>query len=189
MKGKTSQEDYLKKCSSIHNNFYLYDRVKLNKKRDYIEVGCPIHGYYKVRADHHERGVRCRNCSQGNPLGIFNVKNAINHREEWLKIEAFLYFLKIDSGSEVFYKVGVVTNKNIKNRLKEFPKHCKIEVLYFEKGDLYNHTFSETKIIEDFKDIRFYPNEDFRGKNECFKENPLEYYYYNYQTSINESNG
>lgn len=187
MKGKTSQEDYIKKCSLVHNNFYLYDRVRFNKKRDYIEVGCPIHGYYKVRADHHERGIKCRNCNQGNSLGVFSKGNAENHKEQWLKIDAWLYFLEIKTESKVFYKVGVVTKEDIENRLKEFPKHYKIEVIYFEKGNLYDHTFSETRIIEDFKNIRFYPNEEFRGKNECFKENPLEYYY-NYKTNINEPN-
>lgn len=161
----------------VHNNFYIYDRLSLDKKSDYIEVGCPIHGYFKVRANHHETGVKCRQCSQGNTLGVFNINNAINHKNEWLKIDAWLYFLEINNNEDVFFKVGVVTNEDIKNRLKEFPRHFKIKVLYLEKGNLYDHTFSETKIIQDFKILRFHPQEDFKGKQECFKENPLEYYY------------
>lgn len=187
MKGKTSQKDYLNKCSVVHNNFYLYDKVVFDKKRDYIEVGCPVHGYYKVRADHHERGIKCRNCNQGNPLGVFNKGNAENHKEHWLQIDAWLYFLEIRFEKETFFKVGVVTNENIDNRLKEFPKNYSIKVIYFEKGNLYNHTFSESKILEDFRSLKYHPNEEFRGKNECFKENPLEYYY-NYKLDINESN-
>lgn len=183
----TKNEHFIKVVEKVHDNFYNYDRLNIETKSDYIEVGCPIHGYFKVRAKHHERGIKCRKCNEGNPLGVFNVSNAINHKKEWLSIDAWLYFIKIESNDEVFFKVGVVTNENIKNRLKEFPKHYKIEVLYFEKGNLYDHTMSETKIISDFRILQYLPKEDFSGKNECFSDNPLEYYY-NYKTNVNESN-
>lgn len=46
---------------------------------------------------------------------------------------------------------------------------------------------SETKIISDFRILQYLPKEDFSGKNECFSDNPLEYYY-NYKTNVNEPN-
>jgi hypothetical protein len=173
----TKREHFIKIVEKVHNNFYNYDKLYLETKSDYVEVGCPIHGYFKVRADHHESGVKCRNCNQGNPLGIFNKGNAENHKEEWLKICAWLYFLKIIANNETFFKVGVVTKKDINNRLKEFPKHYNIKVIYFEKGNLYEHTISESRIIEDFKTLQYTSKENFRGKKECFSDNPLEYYY------------
>ena len=175
--GKTSQEDYLNKCNTVHNNFYNYSKVIFNNKRDYIEVECPEHGHFSIRADHHERGIKCRKCNQGNTLGVFNIKNAENHKEVWLNIPAWLYFLEIDNGIKTFYKVGLVTKKDINNRLKEFPKHFKTKLLYFEEGNLYNLTFCESQILKDFKLFSYFPSEDFRGKKECFTQNPLEYYY------------
>lgn len=172
-----TNDEYKRKCKLIHDNFYDYSQTIMVKKRDYIEVGCPIHGSYKVRADHHERGVKCRNCNQGNPYGIFSTANARAHKKEWLQIPAWLYFLEINSGIETFYKVGLIVKEDIKNRIKELPKHFKVKVLFVNKGNLYEHTFSETKIIEDFKSLKYCPEENFRGKQECFKENPLEYYY------------
>jgi len=183
----TKNEHFIKIVKEVHNDFYNYDRLSLITKQDYIEVGCPVHGYYKVRASHHEAGVKCRKCNQGNPLGVYSIPNAENHKEQWLCTDAWLYFLEIKSEDTVFYKVGVVTKEDINNRLKEFPKHYDITVLYFEKDNLYNHTFSETQILSDFKHKMFIPKEDFRGKKECFIENPLEYYY-NYKTNIDEPN-
>lgn len=139
-----------------------------------------VNGYFTVRADHHEAGIKCRNCNQGNPLGVFNKKNANNHKDKWLNIDAWLYFLEIFNGKDYFYKVGIVTKEDINNRLKEFPKHFQVNLLYFEKGNLYNHTYSETQIIEDFSMFQYNPKEDFRGKKECFSVNPLEYYYENF---------
>lgn len=171
---------FINKSNDVHNYYCLYDRLIFTRKKDYIEVGCPVHGYFTVRADHHEAGIKCRNCNQGNPLGVFNKKNANNHKDKWLNIDAWLYFLEIFNGKDYFYKVGIVTKEDINNRLKEFPKHFQVNLLYFEKGNLYNHTYSEAQIIEDFSMFQYNPKEDFRGKKECFSVNPLEYYYENF---------
>lgn len=177
MPPKRTLESVLLQAREIHDNFYLYPNTVLKSMREKIEVECPIHGAFFVRADHHVRGIRCRECNEGNSLGIFNLTNAENHKEQWLKINSWLYFLEILSPEETFFKVGVTTHSDMRNRVKELPKNYDIKVLCKFEDNLYHNTVSESIIKEEFSTFKYIPIKYFRGKEECFSENPLDHYY------------
>ena len=173
-----TNENYLEKCIEVHNNFYSYPNgVNINNIRfDYINVRCPIHGDFKVRADHHKSGIKCRKCNQGNDLGIFTKKLAQKNIKKWSKIDSHLYFLELKNDNELFYKVGVTTI-DLKKRLKEFPKNYNIEIIGCFNESLYRNVISEADIMEDFYINKYEPIQNFRGKTECFSLNMLESYY------------
>lgn len=57
-------EDYIKKASILHNNFYKYDKTKYTRGEDNIIVTCPIHGDFLVTATSHINVLRgCPICS------------------------------------------------------------------------------------------------------------------------------
>lgn len=60
-----STEKFLKKAREVHGDTYLYDRVgDVKHSRQYIEVGCKVHGYFKQKVCNHVRGkTGCPQCS------------------------------------------------------------------------------------------------------------------------------
>lgn len=187
--GKTPRkttEDFIREGTLIHNGYYNYPNSVYKGAREMIEVECPVHGAFNVRAGNHTIGVRCRKCNEGNSLGIFTRSTALKNKREWSQIPGLVYFLKLEDGDEVFFKVGVTYNLDINNRLKEFPKSYNIEVLLLDESNLYNSVISECNVKEDMQSFKYKPNKDFRGKEECFSENPLEYYYYYFQNKNQE---
>ena len=174
---KFNESQYLKNVKIVHDNFYKYPFGAdiTNMRRDYITVECPNHGYYKVRADHHKNGIKCRQCSKGNDLGVYTRVSADKNKNEWSAIKSFLYFLEIENDTEIFFKIGVT--KNIDKRLKEFPKNYNITVQGLFENSLYTNIMSENDIKEDFKNFKYTPSEKFRGWTECFEANMLNLYY------------
>lgn len=170
------REKILERCVEAHGKKFIYHYIP-DRVKDKIIAECSDHGVFEVRADHHFSGVDCRQCNPGNKLGVFSKGNANNHKKEWLKIKSLLYFLEIVSDEEIFYKVGV-TVKGITKRVKEFPSKYKINVLHMHPNNLYDNTYLEEKVKETFKKVKYKPKVNFRGKEECFSENPLNYYYF-----------
>lgn len=174
---RSNTEDFIKASSLIHNNFYSYEKTVYVKAKEKVIITCPVHGDFEVSPHHHKAGIKCRNCSPGSTFGILSKGNANAHKEDWLKIQASLYFLEIEYENNIFYKVGITTKSNIKDRLKEFPSSFNTKVIYKTEGNLFSLAFSEKNIIDDFKYFKYKPSISFRGKEECFSVNPLNYYY------------
>lgn len=51
-------EDYIKKASILHNNFYKYDKTEYTRGEDNIIVTCPTHGDFLVTAASHINVLR-----------------------------------------------------------------------------------------------------------------------------------
>ena len=83
-------EEYIKKASILHNNFYKYNKTKYTRGEDNIIVTCPVHGDFLVTAASHLNALRgCPTCSSSkgeaiiyrilNQLGIrFNYQYKLN---------------------------------------------------------------------------------------------------------------
>jgi ribosomal protein L31 len=175
---KKTTEDFIEESTIKHKGYYSYPNADYTGGKYHIEIECPVHGTFSTKASHHLSGIRCRKCSPGNPLGILTRNGAENKKPTWSNIPSWLYFLEIQSYENTFYKVGVTTVKDINNRVKEFPKHFNITVLLTDEQNLYQNVLYESEIKAQFEFCKFKPLENFRGKEECFIENPLNYYYY-----------
>jgi hypothetical protein len=77
-----------------------------------------------------------------------------------------LYFIKIKTEDEEFYKVGL-TRKSIKERFKE---DCfEIDILTICNTNLYNAVLMEAKILHKYKEHKYIPKTIFNGYTECFQ--------------------
>lgn len=59
---RSSQDDFILKANTKHNNKYSYNLVNYVNSRTDVIVTCPIHGVFKQRPSHHISGTGCRLC-------------------------------------------------------------------------------------------------------------------------------
>lgn len=65
MPKRVSQEEFIKRCQSKHNNYYLYNNTIYTKMQDKVCITCPIHGDFWMAAKHHINGSGCPKCNPG----------------------------------------------------------------------------------------------------------------------------
>lgn len=78
-------EDYINKCTKIHNGYYDYTPTKYKGCYNDVEVICPKHGLFSISAYSHLQGHGCKKCGIEKlstklvkPLSVFinDAKNA-----------------------------------------------------------------------------------------------------------------
>lgn len=55
-------ENFVKKCSEIHDNNYTYDKVKFDNVRNKVTITCKTHGDYNQIVEYHLKGHGCYKC-------------------------------------------------------------------------------------------------------------------------------
>lgn len=60
---RMSQEEWIERATKKHNGKYDYSRAIYQGKDSIVEIGCPIHGYYKQKAGAHLM-YGCNKCAQ-----------------------------------------------------------------------------------------------------------------------------
>jgi len=147
-----SQKKFWLSVVKTHQHKYAYDKTTFNKITDKIVVTCPMHGDFKLTADHHMRGVGCAKCANQNRTGGYS--------DSWFaydptrKIEpAVLYLVQMKNEFEEFLKVGI-TKKSIKHRYRGCK--YKYEVIYEQSCNLYD-AFKVEQIAKQLRANRYYP--------------------------------
>lgn len=59
---KMTQEEFINKANSVHNNFYDYSNVVYETAKTKVEIICPVHGTFIQTPDQHLRGQGCPKC-------------------------------------------------------------------------------------------------------------------------------
>ena len=86
-----SQDDFVKKCSKIHNNKYDYSLVKYHRSNDIVAIICPEHGVFQQRAANHLIGQGCTKCANE------KIADAIrSNTEEFVKKAKIIHGDKYD---------------------------------------------------------------------------------------------
>ena len=82
---KYTTDEFIKKISLIHNNFYDYSLVDYVNNRKKILIKCPIHGEFKQKAFNHLRGDRCPSCTGNKRLNNneFILKAKLTHSDNY----------------------------------------------------------------------------------------------------------
>ena len=63
-----SHEEHIEILSSVHNNFYKYDKFIYKGTKSKIKIYCPIHkGYFDQVYQDHKAGQRCGLCAKNKP--------------------------------------------------------------------------------------------------------------------------
>jgi len=95
-----SIEDYISEANDIHNNKYDYSRAVYINNKTKLEVVCPLHGSFLIRADSHVKSSQsgCPSCAT---YGFDPIKKGT------------LYYLSVNDGEA--YKIGI-TNYTVEKR-------------------------------------------------------------------------
>lgn len=105
-----TKEEFIKKSSEIHSNFYKYNENDITYVNNHIKVPiiCPIHGEFWQTPSYHLMGGGCPMCSSSKLekelMDYFNenkIKFIHKHHTNWLgKLEIDLYLPKYNVGIE-----------------------------------------------------------------------------------------
>lgn len=109
---KRTNEEFIKECSIIHNNYYNYDKIEYTKMHCFITIICPIHGEFKQEANHHIRGRGCVRCS-----AIINNNRTRSNTDDFIKKSIKLFKDKFDYsktkyGKNAFEKIVIICKKH-----------------------------------------------------------------------------
>lgn len=169
-------EDAITKFIETHGEQYDYSKVDYKSSKTKIEIICKEHGSFKQIPNSHLRGIGCPQCGvikanvdQSNKKGFYCIPRAERHKKKWLKEKATVYFIKITTPTESFYKVGITVQK-LKNRFSCLKReNTTYEVIFQKETNLYEACHIEHDIIEKYKDYQYTPQTKMKsGNTECF---------------------
>lgn len=163
---KLTTTTFIEKAITVHDNFYMYKNTEYINNKIKVTITCPIHGDFSQNPSSHLQKVGCPDCNSG----YYSLKRAERHKEKWEKIPAILYFLKIKTEDEEFYKIGL-TKKTIDKRFSK--DNFQIDVLREYNTNLYNACVLESVILHENKQYKYEPKTIFGGHTECFTKDIL----------------
>ena len=77
---KSNTDEFKRRASEIHNNFYDYSKVDYTRGHNKITIICPKHGEFQQTASAHLSGRRCPDCAQ---------ESSIEKHTKWTKEEVY----------------------------------------------------------------------------------------------------
>ena len=78
IKPKISTEKFISDCNVIHNGFYDYSQTIYTGAHNYLNIICPVHGLFKIKAYAHKGGKQgCCDCGKQRR----SVKNTVKFHE------------------------------------------------------------------------------------------------------------
>lgn len=155
---------FLKRSNVKHDSRYTYKSSSYHNVESMVLIHCEDHGSFRQRAADHMAGHGCVKCGRNlNGFGRSNFVDICNKKDG----QGSLYVIKCYTGSEVFYKVGI-TSQKVKSRFNaNFP--YSYNVVFSIKEDAAYIYDLENKIHALLKDHRYSPKIDFKGSvYECF---------------------
>jgi hypothetical protein len=103
-------ETFIARSKMIHGDFYVYDRAEYTGAFEFLEIGCPIHGYFHITAHDHLTGSGCSTCGKVSRAVQIGKAKWQDHPEV-AKMKGLLYYLRIVTPDErELFKIGVTTD-------------------------------------------------------------------------------
>jgi hypothetical protein len=142
LRGRKNQEAaknrFLPKANLVHEKKYDYSKAFYISAKDPIEIICKEHGSFWQDPNNHLNGAGCPSCSSRG----FNKD-----------LPAILYYLRIDDGYKILWKIGI-TNNTVRDRFpRDFKKISILETWDYEIGkDAYAR---EQFILKQFRHVRY----------------------------------
>lgn len=159
-------EQFIQKARAVHGDKYDYSCTVYASVSAKLLISCFYHGIFSQRANTHLNGCGCPDC------GVENRARA--ERQDWLSKakgrNARLYFLRVYSDTESFYKVGITlttVEKRYKNKdsLAGYQYEILAQHISANASGVYDW---EKSIIESFQHLSYAPKMKFAGSSECF---------------------
>ena len=141
------------------------------KFKNFSEKGvfrCKIHNIdYRQSLSSHKSGIQgCMKCAKN--ITFYNDETI----EYFDNVYGKFYIVRLYNEKESFYKVGITGVKGNK-RKRDLKRVYNVETIY-EKESYLKESYEQEKLFLNlFKDYKYTPLIDFKGKSECFEINPL----------------
>lgn len=148
----------------IHGGKYDYPKFdSLVRLTDNILVVCQIHGEFTIRLKNHLSGQGCAKCAHLNNGGAYHRMSP----EERSSIkDGFLYKLKLYNSQELFYKVGITTNPDLRLKVSKFSPY-EMEVIEIKKFYTIEEAYQAERVSLSNTE-RYTPIHKFDGYTECY---------------------
>lgn len=164
-----STDEFIKKASTAHNNFYSYENTKYINQTEKVRITCPIHGVFEQLPHNHLQGKGCPQCKLSHLENSVNVSLSNNNiafetqkRFEWLGMQSLDFFLPdynvaIECQGKQHFGLGYGSNKDafhtiFNNDMKKY--HLCIEngitliyIAHIEDKECIPYEFYKDKIL------------------------------------------
>ena len=97
---RSNTEEFIYKANLANGFRYIYNKTVYIRAKDDVIVTCPIHGDFKVRANHHLNGTGCKYCNFSklvnkirSLLTLNNIRFENEYTFDWLKYNNNFQFL------------------------------------------------------------------------------------------------
>jgi hypothetical protein len=135
---ESAKKRFIPKANLVHDGKFDYSKAVYISAKEPIEIVCKEHGSFWQDPNNHLNGAGCPSCSNRG----FNKD-----------LPAILYYLRINDGYKILWKIGI-TNNTVKDRFpRDFKKISILETWGYEVGnDAY---IREQQIIKQYKHVSY----------------------------------
>lgn len=135
---ESAKSRFIPKANLAHEGKYDYSKAVYLSAKEPIEIVCKEHGSFWQDPNNHLNGAGCPSCSNRG----FNKD-----------LPATLYYLRINDGYKILWKIGI-TNNTVKDRFpRDFKKISILETWSYEVG---GHAYlKEQEILKQYKHVRY----------------------------------
>lgn len=109
---KMTTEEFIKKANFVHNGYFSYDKCVFNGVSNKVNVTCPIHGDFEVKANNHLNGCNCKKCQKNGYKHKITKLTKINASTKKLTTEEFIKKAKEKHGNKYSYEKVIYEKSN-----------------------------------------------------------------------------
>lgn len=170
-----TQEEFINKCSVVHNNFYNYDKTTYTKAHNKITVTCPTHGDFEQKAYVHLQGHNCPICAKDTVKQKAKLRPDVWSYSGWETAgntsnyfqDFSLYIVECWNDTERFIKIGK-TFTSLERRFIKGAIPYSWKLLHKEIGSADYICNLELLLHQNLKSYSYIPLLPFNGQQECY---------------------
>jgi len=155
---RSTKEQFVESANLVHNFKYDYTDVSYVNTNEKVDIRCPKHGLFSQRGYSHLQGIGCPQCTTGR-----YDYNSLSTDTELGSSDGILYLMKLINDTETFYKVGITTN--LEQRQRQLSRYYNIELVAIVELTLLNCFIVEQNILA--SNQTYDPTIVFGGHTEC----------------------
>lgn len=169
-KRKFTFASFVEAARGIHGDRYEYDSTGYTLYTEPMQIGCGKHGWFSQRGHKHLAGQGCPTCARQETRGRWSTKTL--PRESRDK-PCSLYYLRLESPDELFYKIGITSD--ITRRVIQLERYSPYAatVVSLVEGTLFSSMKMEEELHAEFSANAYLPEWQFPGYTECFDSDVL----------------
>lgn len=171
--GKTlSNSEWITRFNIVHKNRFDYSKFVYTGSFEKSIITCSKHGDFLQNPHNHVNGQQCPKCSYKEAWvnnTYYNIATAELNKDTWLQIPCDVYVIKLESDTEVFYKVGI-TGQELEKRFRASDTQYTMSTVYIIKLNRYAAIYLENELLKACTESKYTPSLEFKGYTECFTD-------------------